>query len=127
MDKVLLVEDEKIVSDAWKRYIERGDHTVEVCVADSVTKAVKIYEENKGKFRAIIIDGNIPADDTEGSPKVQTLSLLNKIRGTFTGLIVAASGNDSLQERMMLLCDVRCDKPAMPESLAEVLDRIKNA
>ena len=94
--KVLLVED----NEDWNRIIKRGlGDKVQILSAYTIKEAEKIFEENSG-IAIVIMDACVPGDTPNTQPLVQ------KIRQTFKGPMIAMSSMPMFRRKIVLAgCD----------------------
>lgn len=110
--KVLIVED----SRGWQiMYARDLNGRVEILSAYSVAEAEKLFAANPD-ISAVVIDACVPGDEPTTQP------LVSKIRGSFTGPMIASSGAARFRKALMGYgCDHEADKRNVPIKLIEVL------
>lgn len=111
-EKILIIEDEKKISDIVKSYLERdGFH---LTVADTGEKALRLI---KGRFDLIILDLKLP--DIEGE------EICRLIRGISDVPIIMLTAKSSEDERVNGLGIGADDYVIKPFSPRELVARVK--
>ena len=76
MIKILVVEDEKLLCDAYRKFLEKRDFNVDVC--HDGEEALKYLEEHKPDL--ILLDINMPnIDGVEFLERSRAIKRINKI------------------------------------------------
>lgn len=114
--KVLIVEDEEEWQRTWSRYLKREG--AEVLVAFSLEEGERLFEANTD-LALVIMDGSV------GSEELNSTSLVQKMRRTFRGPIVAASGSPTSRRQMMKVgCSHEADKHEVSVLVSKILKEI---
>ncbi|MDO8589727.1 MAG: response regulator [bacterium] len=114
--KVLIVEDEEEWQRIWTRHLKREG--AEVIVASSVEDGERLFEAN-ADLTLVIIDGSV------GGEKLNSASLIQKMRQTFPGPIVAASGSSIFRKQMMKIgCSHEAEKHMISMLVSKILKEL---
>jgi len=109
--KVLIIEDDKIIQSAFAAIL-RGK--VIILSAFTIEQAEELFESNPD-IHIIAVDGEVP----RGTP---TISLVVKIRKTFTGPMIAISNHPDNRAKLLRAgCDYETAKELLPSMLREIL------
>ena len=90
--KVLIVEDNEQWQGIWTRHLEREGATV--FAASSLKEGERLFQANPD-LTLVIMDGCVPGERPNSMPLVQ------KMRQTFHGPIVAGSGNPDVGKTLV--------------------------
>lgn len=110
--KVLIVEDDEQWQGIWTRHLQREG--AEVLVASSLEEGERLFKANPD-LTLVIMDGCVPGERSNSMPLVQ------KMRQTFRGPIVAGSGNPDVCK---ILMDVGCSHWALKHGVSALVSKI---
>jgi hypothetical protein len=112
LKKVLIVED----SRGWQSdYARQLNGRVQILAALTIKEAEELFAANPD-INAIVMDACVPGDSPTTPP------LVRKIRETFAGPMIAASGAVWFRKQLMECgCDHQADKDDVPAKVIEVL------
>ncbi len=112
--KVLVVEDD---IDVAQRYQGNLRHDAAVLIGETISQA-EIHFRNNPDLSPIIMDACVPGED------INTLPLLELIRKTFPGPIIAASNSEYYNEKLL---ENGCDHMATKKTAGRIaLDILRN-
>ncbi len=108
--KILIVEDEV----EWHTNFKRALKGYELIFAMTVDRGFAIYQENKGSWDAIFIDGHLAADSWGPD-------LVDKLKEDgYTGPMLACTGNPHVMPIMLARgCTDAVEKSAIPRYIRE--------
>jgi CheY-like chemotaxis protein len=110
--KVLIIEDEPYRQKWWKEDLESK---VEVLSALTIQQAEELFAGNPD-VALIVMDACLSGRSPD------TILLVKKIRQTFSGPMIAASGNPEYRELLCEAgCDHSCEKYKVPKKVLEIL------
>ena len=113
LPKVLVVEDEFRHQRSWKDSLHGK---VEIMSAYTIEEAEGLFFANVD-VALIVMDACVPGDDPTTPPLVQ------KMRETFFGPIIAASSDWGYRQELMAAgCDHECPKHAVPQTVVRILN-----
>lgn len=112
--KILFVDDDRSIQEDIADLLPADK--VEVLSAFTIAEAEKLFAENDD-IALIVLDGCVDGD------KFDTLPLLQKMRETFTGPILAASNAPPLNDLLMEggCSDFADGKSKVPSKIIEIL------
>lgn len=111
MPKILIVDDQEIVIHRCKEALPE----FEFQAAFTWSTGWKHYSENPNLFDAILLDGNL-----ETGKYGHTLAQAIRAYG-YTGPLIAISGNEDMQKRLMDAgCDHQAKKAQVPSCLRKL-------
>lgn len=115
--KVLVVEDKKFWHNIWRRQLEFVNSGGVILIsAFSVKEAEKQFAANPD-VAAIVMDACVPGDTPN------TSALVQKIRETFKGPMIAISSCEDYQQVILKTgCDHFSSKENLIQKIQEVLD-----
>lgn len=116
MPKVLIVEDDKQWRDIWARQLRREG--AEVLAASSLEEGERLFEANPD-LALVIMDACVSSESPNSMPLVQ------KMRKTFQGPIVAGSGNSNYSKILMQVgCSHEAPKWDIPALVSQILKEL---
>jgi len=120
--RILLIEDDAVLSDMMRRSLALAGHRVDE--ASNCAQAAQLWRLQS--YDAILLDLNLPLNDGPQSPQVQALSLLReaRARGDRTPVLVLTARNRT-EERIAGLDAGADDYLGKPFDLAEVQARLR--
>jgi CheY-like chemotaxis protein len=108
MKKILIVEDRKELQEIFKKVL---NGIYEIVSAHSIPEAEEMFVAHSD-ISIIAMDGCVPGSI------LNTLPLVQKIRKTFTGDIVAMSTDSEYRVQLVKAgCNLECDKGNLGEFL----------
>lgn len=111
--KVLIVDDEEEWRERWTRRLTREG--AEVLKASSLAEGEELFEANPD-ITLVIMDACVP-----GLCQPNSMPLVEKIRQTFKGPIVAASGRPDFRK---LLMDAGANREASKNEVSALVSQI---
>ncbi|MBI4156033.1 MAG: response regulator [Candidatus Zambryskibacteria bacterium] len=112
MKKVLIVEDDSDWQSIWKRKLEGKIQTI---TASSVEEGERLFNENPD-VDAIVMDACLSGEEPDTPP------LVTKIRQTFNGPMIAASGSSTFRQCLKSYgCDYESKKHNVSDKVLEIL------
>ncbi len=117
---LLIVEDNEGMIRAYQRSL--GQH-YKLIIANTLGLAEQEYENNKKKIALIVLDGEIrEMNQPRGNLRIgYTFGFLEMIRSSFSGPIIATSGDPEVQRRLL---DAGCTHAAEKGHLARFIKEI---
>lgn len=112
LPKVLIVEDDEQWQGIWTRHLKREG--AEVLVASSLEEGERLFRANPD-LTLVIMDGYVPGERPNSMPLVQ------KMRQTFRGPIIAGSGNPDVCKTLM---GVGCSHWAVKHNISALVSKI---
>ncbi|KKT12680.1 MAG: hypothetical protein UW83_C0030G0005 [Parcubacteria group bacterium GW2011_GWD1_44_9] len=112
LPKVLIVEDDEQWQGIWTRHLEREG--AEVLMASSLEEGERLFEVNPD-LTLVIMDGCVPGERPNSMPLVQ------KMRQTFRGPIVAGSGNPNVCKTLV---EAGCSHWALKHMVSGLVSKI---
>ncbi len=113
LPKVLIVEDGRGYQAHWSTRL-RGK--VEILSAYTIREAETLFFSSVD-ITAIVMDACVPGESPTTPPLVQ------KMRETFFGPIIAASSSEYYRQELMDAgCDHECTKTEVPQKIMEILN-----
>jgi len=113
--KIIIVEDDERLQRAWVKTLAIFHGEVAVISAFTVKEAEEKFSANPD-VTLIVLDACVPGDD------INVLPLLEKMRETFKGPIIAASSSPSGNEILVKAgCDFGCRKEAVVSAIIKML------
>ena len=116
--KLLIVEDDHSLQEAWKRAIEDyfGSEII-LFQATTIPDAQKLWDENPD-IDVIAMDACVPGCEPN------TIPLVEHIKGMFKGTMITISGSADYRKLLMEAgCDVECEKSKLPQTLKRLLGK----
>jgi len=121
MKRVLIVEDNVALIRIWTMSLLK----LEIVSATSITEAEEKFENFGADFAAIVLDGSVLANPMSEYDDALTLELAIKFRKTYKGLMIAASSDPDIRERLMASgCNLQCDKQFVTDILSRDIEYI---
>lgn len=112
LKKVLIVEDEEDWQGIWGRFLKREG--IEVLEGLTLKEGEQLFESNPD-LALVIMDGCVGGEELNSTPLVQ------KMRLTFNGPIVAASGSSSFRKQLM---KIGCSHEAPKDMVSALVSKI---
>lgn len=113
--KVLVVEDDEQLQKAWQRIMKDFNFPVEILSAHTIAEAEKLFAENPD-VECMVFDACVPGD------YINTPPIIREFRNTFTGPMIAISGNEDNRKFLIEAgCDRECEKKFVPANILQAL------
>ena len=88
MKKILIIEDDEFWQEGFSEYLP--DNEITILQALTIEEAERLFAENPD-LDLIVLDILVPDEETKPGERINTVPLLEKIRQTFRGPILAIS------------------------------------
>lgn len=112
LKKVIVVEDDIFFQEMFSRVLS---NKVELLQAFTIKEAEKLFAENPD-VSVIVMDACVPGS------KPTTLPLVQKIRQTFSGPIIAASSLPEFRKELLIAgCNHECEKIDIPRMVLKII------
>ena len=117
MKNILLIEDDSTWLQRWQDDLRDEVGEYQICTAKTPQEAFGAFPLRQD-WDAIIIDGCIGGDDFNALPVIE------EIRKTFSGVMIAASMNPDLRDMMMRAgCTSQTEKKYAVQQMLHILRR----
>jgi DNA-binding NtrC family response regulator len=110
--RLLLVDDEAVLVDLLKKYLERMGYEVDACT--SPEEALTLYQADPQRYALVLTDLTLPGINGE--------EMLDRMRASYPGLKAIVSSGYHYQPRSKQIGFLQ--KPYLPKMLADSIEKI---